>query len=168
MKIDWKIVCQSAGYKSLKAAYQKTLQNLQRYSSDKHTWYVEREKKEAKDKFQWVIARATHYAHYLNTTIDAILDNWEDKRNYNWQNYYQDCRQPKLNKSEHVKPQKPIKYYRNEVKTARNTFNRILARKRVFRTILEEQKKNSKRKDKTARWSKNKKWLRDYHAGKIK
>lgn len=52
MKIDWKTVCQSAGYKSLKTAYEKDLKNLQRYSGDKNTWYVEREKKQAKDKFQ--------------------------------------------------------------------------------------------------------------------
>lgn len=44
----------------------------------------------------------------------------------------------------------------------------MISKRRLFNYILEQQKQNSKRKGKTARWSKDKKWLRDYHTGKIK
>jgi hypothetical protein len=168
MKIDWKTVCQSAGYKSLKAEYTRSMQRLQRYTGTKNTWYVEREKKELKDKFQWVIARATHYAHHINTTIDVILNDWEEKRSYSWQNYYQESNQPKLNKSVFVKQRKTLNWLKFELKTSNSPRSKIYAKRRRFDFILEEQKKNSKRKGKLARWSKNKRWLRDHRAGKLK
>ena len=83
MKIDWKYVATTEGYKSLKAAYA-------------HDVYKKnRSKKELREHFKWVIGRAIHYAHHENTTIDNILDNWEAKRTMWWFGYYQDGRQSK-------------------------------------------------------------------------
>jgi len=168
MKIDWKTVCQSFGYKSLKATYEKDLQKLQRYKGDKNTYYVEREKKQAKTKFQWVIARATHYAYHKNTTLDVILNEWEEKRSYSWQNFYKESNQPKLTKSEYVKRRRTLNWFKLELKTANSPRIKMYAKRRIFDYILEEQQKNSKRKGKLQRWTKSKKWLRDYEAGKIK
>ena len=55
-----------------------------------------RDKKELYDHFQWVINRAKHYANFINTPIENVLNDWEEKRKYWWLNYYQDGNQPKF------------------------------------------------------------------------
>lgn len=90
MKIDWKHLASTTGYKSLKAAYIKDVQEASKRSRSM------RKKDEFLELFNWVICRAKHYAHHTGKTIEQILDEWESKRTYWWLNYYQDCRQPKF------------------------------------------------------------------------
>lgn len=90
--INWKEVCQSPGYKSLKAAYVKDVKTKQRNKAD------------SLKQFNWVIARAKHYASKRNVTLDVILNEWEADRNYWWLNYYQVWKFPKL-------PAKPRKSF---------------------------------------------------------
>lgn len=54
------------------------------------------------DKFKWIIDRAQHYADKTGSTLDDVLDAWEDNRNYWYMNYYQECNQP-LASDRHVK-----------------------------------------------------------------
>ena len=90
MKIDWKHLATTSGYKSLKATYVRDVR------------YASRQKRPMRDKaeylrqFQWVINRAKHYANHTGKSIETILNEWEAKRDYGWLNYYQDGRQPKF------------------------------------------------------------------------
>ena len=53
-------------------------------------------------KFKWVVDRAKHYAEKTGLTFDEILKGWEEKRNYWYMNYYQDCNQPELKEGTRV------------------------------------------------------------------
>ena len=53
------------------------------------------------DKFKWIIDRAKHYAEKTGLIWEAILDQWEESRNYWYMNYYQECNQPEI-KDENV------------------------------------------------------------------
>lgn len=48
------------------------------------------------DKYAWIIDRAKTYANCFNLDYEEILAKWEEARNYNVMNYYQECNQPKL------------------------------------------------------------------------
>lgn len=48
------------------------------------------------DKFKWVIDRAKHYSEKLGIPWETILDSWEADRDYWYMNYYQDCKQPRI------------------------------------------------------------------------
>lgn len=136
MKIDWKVVSQSMGYRKLKDAL---LHSIKRR---------DRSKKELHKHFQWIIGRATHYAYHKNTTVDVILDQWETVRNSWWYGYYQDSRQPKLNQSTLVcRPSvrtyfKKDSWYRDPVKK----------KHAVLRHIMHKQKEAAKKTGRKARW----------------
>lgn len=51
------------------------------------------------DKFKWIIDRVNHYAEKLNIPAAEILDNWEEQREYWYMNFYQECKQPLLDKA---------------------------------------------------------------------
>ena len=87
---DWKHLATTTGYKSLKAAY---IRDVQGSAKQKRPM---RDKTEFLCKFQWVINRAKHYAHHTGKSMEAILNEWEAKRDYWWLNYYQNGRQPKF------------------------------------------------------------------------
>ncbi len=102
MKIDWKYVATTKGYKSLKAAYVHDVQDAEQTRSkgrrpmrDKATFLI---------KFKWVIARATYHAEHEKVTIDVILDRWESKRTYWWLNYYGDYKNQGKYSNNKLKP----------------------------------------------------------------
>lgn len=84
MKINWKELSKTKGYKSLKACYLLDVKEIQRT------------KKESYSRFQWVLGRAKHYSLHLKVPIEEILNEWEAKRDYWWANYYGEYRQPKF------------------------------------------------------------------------
>ncbi len=47
-------------------------------------------------KFEWIIDRAKHYAEKLSLPWEDVLNSWEEKRDYWYMNYYQDCNQPEI------------------------------------------------------------------------
>ena len=106
--IDWKSLANSTGYKSLKAAYIRDVHEAGQRSSPM------RDKQEFLRHFNWVINRAKHYAVRTDTTVEEVLDGWEEKRSYWWLNYYQECNQPKLpsGKPSNVQHMKPETYYK--------------------------------------------------------
>lgn len=91
--INWKHLATTPGYMSLKAVYIHDVQGAARQRNPM------RQKEEFLRKFQWVINRAKHYAHCTGKSIEIILNEWEEKRDYWWLNYYQDGRQPKFHSS---------------------------------------------------------------------
>ena len=146
MKINWKQLAKSSGYKSLKAAYIKSAMQAGRSANPM------RDKKELYANFQWVINRAKHYADHLNRSIESILNEWEEKRTYGILNYYQDCRQPKFN-SRSLEPagiRSIRKYYK---KSYRNDPIRIKER---IKSFIEYQQRNKPKNDKP-RWSASRK-----------
>lgn len=101
--LDWKAISKSPGYISLKKAYVHDVQK---------GW---RSKAESRRHFKWVIGRAMHYSIKLRKPIESILNEWEEKRDYWWLNYYQASNQPKLHKKI-LKPmgKKGIKKHRKQ------------------------------------------------------
>jgi hypothetical protein len=90
MKIDWKYLAATPGYKSLKAAYIEDVKKASKQSRPMRC------KDDFLSKFQWVINRAKHYAYHTGRSVESILNEWEDTRNYWWLNYYQNSHQPKF------------------------------------------------------------------------
>jgi len=70
------------GYEKLKAAVESDLKR--------------REGERCSKKLEWVIDRAKHYEEKTGIPWNEILDSWEEKRNYWYMNYYQDCNQPEI------------------------------------------------------------------------
>lgn len=85
MNINWKIIAQSPGYKSLQAKYVEDVQaaNSKRQLGRRPM----RDKEEFRKQFNKIINRAINHAYHLNTTVDAILNEWESKRTCWWMNY---------------------------------------------------------------------------------
>lgn len=145
MNIDWKMVAQSTGYRSLKQSYQNSQMRSGRFKNN--SYELHRQTKQ----FHWVISRAKHYAYHLNTSIEDILNGWEAKRSYNWESYYTDYRFPKLGKTAvTVKPMKRINYIRKDPYYKNNPEAK---RTEVFREILKQQRQNSKRVGDKSRWT---------------
>lgn len=51
------------------------------------------------NKLKWVIERAQQYADALGVSRDEVIDAWENKRDYWYMSYYQECMQPSLDGS---------------------------------------------------------------------
>lgn len=84
MKIDWKYIATTPGYVSLKATLVKELTG--RFANRSNAY----------ERFNWIIARAKHYANQRGTTLDVILNEWEEERSYNWYSFYSNHNKPKL------------------------------------------------------------------------
>lgn len=87
MKINWKEVAKSPGYLSLKKTIADEWNRCNGYSRAGDSRY--------KPLFRWVIARATHYAHYYNEPLQDVLNEWEELRTYSFLNYYSEQNFPK-------------------------------------------------------------------------
>lgn len=131
MKIDWKQLSQSAGYKSLKAAY---IRDVQEAAKKKNPM---RKKEEFLKLFRWVMARAQHYAVRQGCSVEVVLNTWEANRDYWWLNYYQEGKKPKLpsGKSRNVQPQKATTYYRKQYTGRMYTRADLLNRLRDLRNL---------------------------------
>lgn len=144
MKIDWKTVAGSPGYKSMKAAVAKEAATSAGYGRKRDKRYEE--------TFRFAINRAKHYAHRLNKPIEEVLNEWESKRKYCFLNYYQSCNFPKFH-SNNCKPMKlrgTKKYYKRE-----NWLDPKRKRERIFQMIQWYQRQEST-KDKK-RWDNERK-----------
>ena len=123
-KINWKKVGQSEGYQKLKKTVLREIHERYRNSpngkKDKKctTLYLTGCKPgttEYRDghcyrincsydycsKFKWIIDRAKHYSHKTGVPLEQILDIWEADRDYSFENYYQESKQPRID-SDHV------------------------------------------------------------------
>lgn len=86
-KIDWKKIAKSPGYKSLKAAYIKDAQSD--HARVRKGFCSFRGKPELRRYFKKAIGLAMKYAHKNGENFEIFLNRCEQKRNYNWLNYYQ-------------------------------------------------------------------------------
>jgi len=114
MKIDWKRLARTDGYKSLKACYINDMRKVSKEPCPR--WDRGRKMRNKKvflEKFNWVISRAKHYAHHTGKTIEKVLNEWESGDRYWWLNRYQDARQPKIHsdslKKKSIQESKKIK-----------------------------------------------------------
>ena len=109
MQINFKELSKSKGYKKLKAAVLKNIDNnrehLLLYNGKdlECSFNVNGCRKSVYgcntrycDKFRWVIDRLKHYSHALNIDPVKLLNAWESRRNYWYMNYYQECNFPKI------------------------------------------------------------------------
>jgi hypothetical protein len=152
MKIDWKHLCTTPGYISLKKA---VVENITR----RH-----RNKTETYQMFYTTINRAKHYAYHLNKSLEQVLNEWEEKRlgakHHEWviqfyPGHYSDRhRLPKLTKAPNVKSQNPLNYYKKDRWYKNDPVRKKAA---LLRHIMETQQRQSKRKGKKARWTEHKK-----------
>ena len=110
MKIDWKKLAQSPGYKSLKAAY---IRDVREAANRKDSV---QKKKEFLRLFRKVINMAQHRAIRLDISVEQVLNEWENIRDHWWLNYYSDYHLKKLpsGKPRNVKPQRPETYWRKD------------------------------------------------------
>lgn len=146
MKIDWKHVSQSPGYKSLKAAYIRDVTDAGKRKNPM------RDKAEFLKHFNWVINRAKHYAHKKGVTIDVILNKWEEDRSYWWLNYYQESKQPKLGNA----PQLPYSFRRLKAEYKRSfRHSKTRAKHRICDHIKRLQREASTKSP--ARWPNHRK-----------
>jgi hypothetical protein len=49
-----------------------------------------------RQKLEWAVERAKHYAQKTGLTPEAVLDAWEGKRSYWYMNFYQEANQPSI------------------------------------------------------------------------
>lgn len=163
MKIDWKHVASTEGYKSLKAQMHTDVANIdlmrQRSRSKNLDHYPMREKKKFQDLFNWVICRAKHYAHHYDRPIEDILTEWEKNRDYWWVGYYNDRNMPRFRTANNnVRPQG----YRGYVKSIKKAYShRLLSpteRARVVRELsLSYRRHQMMSERRKTRWSKERK-----------
>ncbi len=130
MKIDWKQLAKSDGYKSLKQAYIKSVTTMHRHTR----------KEELYRDFQKVISKAVHYAYHTGKSVEQILNQWEQERTYCWRNFYQDIRQKKFH-SNYLKPL-GIKGYRKHLKKW-HANSKQLVKHNVMREINRINRNNS-------------------------
>ena len=136
MKIDWKHLAKTEGYKSLKTAFIK--QNKSDSLRNKQEYY---------QRFQWVINRAKHYAIKMGVTLESVLNNWEHNRDYGVLNYYQNSRQPKIRVHKVLKPM-GVKGFRKSCKKTWFHSDPQEIKHRVYEFIQRTQIKSKKK-----RWS---------------
>lgn len=146
MKINWKTLAATPGYRSLKAEY---IRDLHRSG---------RSKAELLKHFYWVIGRAQHYASHRGISVVTILNEWEAKRDYWWLNYYQNSNQPKLpsGKPRNVKPMSLNQFTTLQFSDPVERFRRLRAWRR--RKAMEQRKAVGKK----ARWSRERKLNKKY------
>ena len=136
MKIDWKHLATTEGYKSLKNDVIRDIKSKRTFNSKENLW----------NRFHWIINRAKHYAHETGLTIENILNQWEAKRNYWWVNYYQESNFQKLTRTSTVKKQGLtglIKYYKTDrwyINDPKHIRNRILSAKQEHAKKLRTKK----------------------------
>jgi hypothetical protein len=144
MKIDWKYVATTRGYKSLKAAYITTVQNGRNFKN----------KKELLNDFNKIISRAKYHANLYDITIDKVLDAWEDKRDYNWRSFYSDHNNKLFKKILNIKlhPQ-GVKGYKKYLKRWA-MHNKSNIKKHICEYIQRKHKNNlSEKRKKKPRWT---------------
>lgn len=87
MQVDWKVVCQCAGYKSLKAAYISDAAEARIHA--KRFGGAMRDPKELYRCFQKALALVYRYSSAMGIPFEEALDRAESGRGYWWMNYYQ-------------------------------------------------------------------------------
>jgi len=155
MKLDWKRISQSTGYKSLKTVY---IKDASRWCNNKKEYYKD---------FLEIISKLTHHVYkkgaapdngkpfniYFNTTLFiTILDKWEEKRTYSWRNFYHGNSFNKIHSNSLKKPgmQQGKKYYKRE-----NLFGKQFKTKRILQLIQQHQPKRDE--IKKPRWDNERK-----------
>lgn len=160
MKIDWKALARSEGYRSLKKALAKDV--MEASARDRAL----RSKAEFYSLFNWVIARAKHYAHRQGVSVAEVLNRWEEGRDYWWLNRYGEYRQQKLpsGRPRNVRPMKSETHIKRSARQYDTT--KLLDRLRHERRV--EAAAARKAAGKPARWGAARKKKRAAYLRSIK
>jgi len=86
--LDWKQISQSPGYKSMKKAVADEAKRTAKWKRKPDERYME--------SFNFAIARAKHYSHHTGKSVEYILNEWEERRDYNFISFYSNHHLPKL------------------------------------------------------------------------
>jgi hypothetical protein len=54
------------------------------------------------EKLIWLKKMVEQYAEKLHMSIDAVVDNFENNRDYSWPNYYQEAKFPNIEEAENI------------------------------------------------------------------
>jgi len=143
MKIDWKEVAASPGYISMKAAVANEAKRTAKWGRKPDERYAQ--------CFNFAINRAKHYALHIEGVIFVnmtyalitILNDWEDKRDYSFINYYSDYNFPKFHSGNkkllgvrgQIKGYRKDRFYRDPKKR----------QKRILLLLVGQQKAASKK-----------------------
>ncbi len=136
MDIDWKIVCQSPGYLSMKAAVADEAARTAKWGRKPDPRYVE--------SFNFAINRAKHYANHFGCDLQDILNGWEGQRDYNFMSFYSNHHLPKFHSNHkhlmgirgQLKGYKTDRFYRNDPKRKQE---------RILSLLVGQQKTASKK-----------------------
>ena len=115
MDINWKEVAKSPGYISMKAAVADEAKRVAKWGRKPDSRYAE--------SFRFAIGRAIHHACKRGVTLDVILNEWEEKRDYNFISFYSDHHLPKIHSNTRkpwgiratIKEIRKNKFYRGEI-----------------------------------------------------
>lgn len=137
MKIDWKHLASTPGYRSLKASMIKTIKRDNRFSCSQAN------KVKTHLKFLKVIGRLQHLAHKQGVSMEYLLNFHESERgtHHSWDSYYSDFHLPKLGR--------PKNHWGiNGIRRDAKRWNHLTpqdVKHRVCAHIQQEQKKASKK-----------------------
>lgn len=153
MKINWKEVAQSPGYKSLKQAVIDEHNRGAMFKRRGCSNYGHGNRYQ--EKFKFAISRATHYAYKRGVPLEVILNEWEEKRTYNFMNYYGDTNFPKL----HLNALEPVGI-RGVIKRTRkrHSFDNTHRKQYVCSAIMRHHKDMVKQSTRKPRWSNDRKY----------
>ena len=87
-RLDWKKISRSKGYTSLKAAYVRDVQELQKRNRRGH--HPTRGKEEYRGYFKKAIGLAMRYSNKFDMEIEEVLNIWENYRDCWWLSFYQE------------------------------------------------------------------------------
>ena len=152
MKIDWKEVARSEGYKALKKQFIRDRQQAGKYPNRC------RSKEEHLRLFRKIIDRAKSNAIRTNRTIIEVLDDWSIRGGQYWwyNSYTEQIRKVPSGKPSNIKHTTIPSYTKRELKRA-HWLSKTEKRKRLRDAISKEAKWDRKEKGKTPRWDADKK-----------
>jgi hypothetical protein len=141
MKINWKQLAKSNGYRVFKKSFTKY-----KLRTKCHADSADKTFKKIIGLAQSTAFKYCKYPDLYAYFMGRILEDWEDGRNYCWLNYYSSSKFNKLH-SNSIKRKNTIKYY----KSLKNTVGY------KNKSITETQQKLRKDSGKKARWTKHQK-----------
>lgn len=147
-KINWKELSQTEGYRKFKKGFSQARQ----HDASNGRFNRKSEDKRYLKAYYFAIGVAIKIHNQTGTPIDQILGEWEDLRDYNFMSFYSDFRLTPWSRDKYgPKPITPAGVKRV------NKRSRWCSSARAHEIFMAEQKRQSKRQGRKARWSKERK-----------
>lgn len=127
MNVDWKLVCQSSGYKSLKAAYVRDATDARKRI--KQHGGTMRAPAKLYDAFQKALLGVYRISQRKGISFIDALNMAEKKRDYWWLNFYNTCEIERVLDSPYPSLRKPWSE-KTRLKRNRESIRKLVTRKR--------------------------------------